>query len=135
MRMKLLVIGAALAASSWTPPASAASGGQNNFGPFPDLGPIGNGRRIFLAYNCSQCHGNNATGSGRAPDISGGVSLDQVYNAVTRGEPYGGMPAFGNYLSLTDIQNIWAYINNFPAAGGTQPQPTWTAWWQPHPKF
>jgi mono/diheme cytochrome c family protein len=131
MYMKQLAAGVALAASMWAPQGLAGTPGQNNFGPWPDLGTIGNGRRIFLAYNCSQCHGNDATGSGRAPDITGGVSLDQVYNAVTRGEPFGGMPAFGQYLDLKDIRELSAYINNF----GNKNQPTWTAWWQPHPKF
>jgi mono/diheme cytochrome c family protein len=135
MRLKRLVIGAALAASSWTPPVHAASGGQNNFGPFPDLGQIGNGRRYFLEYGCSQCHGNGATGGGRAPNISTGESLDGVYNAVTNGEPYGGMPSFVNYLTYAQIVDIAAYLNNFPAAGGTVPQPTFVAWWQPHPQW
>jgi mono/diheme cytochrome c family protein len=131
MRMKLLVAGVALAALVGTDAATAGTGGQNNFGPFPDLGPVGNGRRIFLEYNCSQCHGNDATGSGRAPDISQGESLDGIYNAVMDGEPYGGMPSFGNYLTYQDIQNIYAYLNNF----GNANQPTWTAWWQGHPQY
>jgi mono/diheme cytochrome c family protein len=134
MRLKLLVVGAALAASSFTPPAGAA-GGRNNFGPFPDLGQIGNGRRYFQEYGCSQCHGNAALGGGRAPNISTGVSIDSIYNAVMRGEPFGGMPSFANYLTYTQIVDIAAYLNNFPAAGGTLPQPTFVAWWQPHPKW
>jgi mono/diheme cytochrome c family protein len=135
MRMKMLVLGVALAASAWTPPGFAGTPGQNNFGPFPDLGPIGNGRRIFLEYNCSGCHGGNATGGDMGADISGGVSVDGVYNAVMRGEPYGGMPSFAQYLTYNDVLSIVAYLNNFPSAGGTQPQPTWSAWWQPHPKW
>jgi mono/diheme cytochrome c family protein len=133
--MKMLFPAVALAASAWLPQSFAGTPGHNNFGPFPDLGPIGNGRRIFLEYNCSGCHGNNGTGGDMGADITGGISYDQVYNAVTRGEPYGGMPAFGQYLNETDIAAISAYLNNFPSAGGTQPQPTWSAWWQPHPKW
>jgi len=131
MFLKQLAILCVMTASMWTPQASAGTQGHNNFGPWPDLGTIGNGRRIFLAYNCSQCHGNDATGTGRAPDITDGVSLDQVYNAVMRGEPYGGMPGFAQYFDMKDIREIWAYINNFKNPN----QPTWTAWWQPHPKF
>jgi mono/diheme cytochrome c family protein len=131
MRMKLLVAGAALSALAWTDAGNAGTGGQNNFGPFPDLGPIGNGRRIFLAYNCSQCHGDAATGSGRAPDISQGENIDTIYNAVMDGEPYGGMPSFKNYLTYQDVQALYAYLNNF----GNSNQPTWIAWWQGHPKF
>jgi mono/diheme cytochrome c family protein len=130
MRVKQLMTGCMIVVMCGSP-AFARPQGHNNFGPWPDLGKIGNGRRIFLAYNCSQCHGNDATGSGRAPDISGGVSFDQVYNAVMRGEPYGGMPAFGQYFDLKDIHEISAYINNFKSKN----QPNWTAWWQPHPKF
>jgi len=131
MRLTQVAIACVTAASLWAPRASAGTQGQNNFGPWPDLGPVGNGRRLFLAYNCSQCHGNGATGSGRAPDISGGESLDGVYNAVMRGEPYGGMPSFAAYFDMKDIRDLHAYLNNF----NNPNQPTWTAWWQPHPKF
>jgi mono/diheme cytochrome c family protein len=131
MHMKLLVAGAAFAALVGADAANAGTAGRNNFGPFPDLGPVGNGRRIFLEYNCSQCHGNDAGGSGRAPNISQGESLDGVYNALMRGEPYGGMPSFANYLTYKDVKDIYAYLNNF----GNKDQPDWTAWWQPVPKF
>lgn len=135
MRMKQLAIGFLLVTSMSAPEAFAGPGGHNNFGPFPDLGAIGNGRRLFLELNCSGCHGNNAQGGGMGADISQGESIDGVYNAVMRGMPYGGMPPFANYVNMKDIRDIWAYLNNFPQAGGTQPQPTFVAWWQPIPKF
>jgi mono/diheme cytochrome c family protein len=131
MQMKQLVFGFAVAASAWAPQAFAGSPGHNNFGPFPSLGPLGDGRRVFLEYNCSGCHGNAAQGGGMGANISGGLTVDAIYNAVMRGEPYGGMPSFANYLDMNDVNNLYAYLNNF----GNANQPQWVAWWQDHPKF
>jgi mono/diheme cytochrome c family protein len=140
MRLKNLTIGLALAASAWAPQASAGLGqgvppNPNNFGPFKSLGVLGDGRRAFLEYNCSQCHGNAGTGGGRGANITpaatGGLTYDQVYNVIMRGEPYGGMPSFAAYVQPADIWNLYTYINNF----GNQGQPTFLEWWVNKPKF
>jgi mono/diheme cytochrome c family protein len=135
MRMTKLATGLVLAAAAWAPQAIAQSLPPNNFGPWKNLGTLGNGRRAFLEFGCAQCHGNTGTGGGRAPDITpantGGITYDQVYNVVMRGEPYGGMPAFGKYATVNDINNLYAYINNF----GQPNQPSFIAWWQQQPQY
>ncbi len=139
MRVNKAILGFALVAVTWANMGIAAPRSRapnpNQFGPWKDLGTLGNGRRTFLELNCYQCHGNNGTGGGRAPDLTpastGGISYDQVYNVLMRGEPYGGMPSFAQYVTTDDIFNIYTYINNF----GQSNQPTFQEWWVNDPKY
>jgi mono/diheme cytochrome c family protein len=139
MRVEQIVVGLALAVALGAPQAgfarTAAPPNPNNFGPFKSLGTLGDGRRAYNEYNCAQCHGQAGAGGGRAPDITpantGGLSYDQVYNVIMRGEPYGGMPSFAGIVKPADIYNLYVYVNNF----GQPNQPTFIEWWVNNPKY
>jgi mono/diheme cytochrome c family protein len=158
--MKHRVIAAVLVISAWAPSAICATGSgvppnPNKFGPFKpiplqsdntgvlgDGGVQADGRRAFLLYNCSQCHGNAGTGGGRGANITpyntGGLTYDQVYNVIMRGEPYGGMPSFANYVTPADIWNLYNYINGLSTnSTGVPPvgSPTFVNWWVQTPKY
>jgi cytochrome c551 len=91
-----------------------------------DLGPAGNGRRIFLQYNCYGCHGDKGAG-GEGRDLQG-ASKSLVENRVLQGGALG-MRSFKQYLTKSDADNVAAYI----ATIGTPSEPTWVDWWKAHP--
>jgi mono/diheme cytochrome c family protein len=93
----------------------------------PNLGPAGNGRRLWVEYNCYLCHGSNGGGQ-FGPNIQQAESGD-VSEAVTQGIPEAGMPSYGKYVTKTDITNLTAYLNSV----GTANEPKWWDWWIPHP--
>ncbi len=132
MRVRRIMLGFALAfAAAAVSPGRAAElrYGLNGVpAPLPDLGPVGNGRRIFMQYNCYGCHGGTARGEFGVNLV--GEDIDDVTEAVTNGETYGGMPSFRKYLKQKDIENITAYLDSL----GTKNEPTWYDWWVPYPK-
>jgi len=92
------------------------------------LDSIGEGRRAYLEFNCSGCHGNSA-GGGMGPNIVGAESGD-LQEAVLQGDAKeGGMPSFKGCVNSTDVKNIGAYLR----AIGTQQEPTWLDWWNSNP--
>ena len=92
------------------------------------LGAIGEGRRVFLEFNCSGCHGNSA-GGGMGPKIKGAEQGD-IQEAVLQGDAKeGGMPSFRGCATSTDVKNLAAYLH----AIGTQNEPTWLDWWNLNP--
>jgi cytochrome c551 len=118
---------AASAGSTVAADASSRVAGPQPHPPHPDvLGPAGEGRRLFLAFNCYSCHGMAATG-GMGPDIVG-RDRATVASAVLLGRA-GGMPSFRQYVSQTDITNIAAYLNSI----GTPEEPMFMDWWKLFP--
>ena len=92
------------------------------------LGAIGEGRRAYLEFNCSGCHGN-AAGGGMGPNIMGAEQGD-VQEAVLQGDAKeGGMPSFKGCATSTDVKNLAAYLRSI----GTQNEPTWLDWWNLNP--
>jgi cytochrome c551 len=96
--------------------------------PLPNLGPAGNGRRLWVEFNCYLCHGSNGGGQ-FGPNVQHAEGGD-VSEAVRQGDSEGGMPSYGKYVNGTDIKNLTAYL----ASIGTKNEPTWWDWWVPHPK-
>jgi mono/diheme cytochrome c family protein len=94
----------------------------------PDLGPAGDGRRVYLELNCYLCHGDNAAGQ-FGPNIQHAEQGD-IDEAVKQGVPEAGMPTFGKYVTTTDLTNIKAYL----ASIGTAKEPKWFDWWLKNPK-
>jgi cytochrome c oxidase cbb3-type subunit 3 len=79
---------------------------------------IQEGASLFRG-NCSPCHGLNARGGGRGPDLAAGRwvhgSTDaDLFNIVTRGVPGTEMPA--NALEDTEIWSILAYVRSLAPA-------------------
>jgi mono/diheme cytochrome c family protein len=66
----------------------------------------------LFAANCARCHGSDG-GGGVGPQLSGGKVVEAFPDAadeiqfVTRGRD--GMPAFGNSLSPTEIEQVVQY--------------------------
>jgi cytochrome c oxidase cbb3-type subunit 3 len=74
---------------------------------------IGEGKRLYSAYNCAPCHGVNGGGSiGPAliddKWIYGGKS-DQIYSTISQGRP-DGMPSFGGHITTQQIWQLVAYV-------------------------
>lgn len=74
---------------------------------------IGEGKRLYSAYNCTGCHGVNGGGSIGPPLIDdkwiyGGQS-DQIYSTISQGRP-DGMPSFGGHITTQQIWQLVAYV-------------------------
>jgi cytochrome c oxidase cbb3-type subunit 3 len=98
-------------------------------GPLPgrgDLAPVDNplggdasarveGRRLFVRFNCSGCHGGRAGGgmgpSLRDPDWLYGSSADRIFNSIAQGRGRG-MPAWGARLPEQQIWELTAYVQS-----------------------
>jgi len=87
-----------------------------------DTGAVKRGEQLFLAMNCSGCHGEDAKTGIFAPNLTnnywryGGSDAD-VYNSIYEGRARG-MPAWGAVLSTNQIWEIVAYIRSL---GGMTP--------------
>ena len=90
------------------------------------LTPAGEGRRLFLEYNCYSCHGNRAQG-GMGPRIVHAEAGD--LSEVIREGGDSGMLSYGSLLSTTDINNLFAYLSSI----GTPNEPMFYDWWVPVP--
>jgi mono/diheme cytochrome c family protein len=92
------------------------------------IGAIGEGRRVFLEFNCSACHGNTAGGAW-GPNIQGAEQGD-IQEAVLQGDAReGGMPSFKGCAKKVDVKNLAAYLRSI----GTKNEPTWLDWWNLNP--
>jgi mono/diheme cytochrome c family protein len=94
--------------------------------PDAPLNRIGEGRRLFLKYNCYSCHGMRAEG-GMGPPIAH-KELDEVRSAVTFGRE-GGMRSFADFLDEKDIRRIASYLKSI----GTDKEPMFRDWWEDIP--
>jgi cytochrome c oxidase cbb3-type subunit 3 len=122
---------ACLVAAGCTRSPAAAEGGRavigQPVGPVPGVGditPVANpldervarqeGRRLFVRYNCSGCHGGRGGGgmgpSLRDPDWLYGATPDRIYNSIAQGRGQG-MPAWGVRIPDKQIWQLTAYIN------------------------
>jgi mono/diheme cytochrome c family protein len=89
------------------------------------LGPAGEGRRVFLANNCYGCHGGRGGGTSfGAPDLREEVELGDLRDAIREGADRG-MPRFPN-LSDTDVSNLYAYFQSMR----TPAEPIFNLWWE-----
>lgn len=92
------------------------------------LGAVSEGRRAWLEFNCSVCHGNAAAGAW-GPNIQGAEAGD-IGAAVLNGDAIeGGMPSFHGCATKTDVKNLSAYLRIV----GSKTAPTWLDWWNPTP--
>ena len=95
--------------------AAGAMFAQGRSGAVSD-GDVVNGRKLFLADGCYQCHGYAGQG-GRAGARIGPPVLNAagVIRYVRR--PTGQMPAFTDkVISDQQLTDIYAYLKTFPAA-------------------
>lgn len=91
------------------------------------LGPIEEGRRIYLRENCYGCHGGRG-GGGMGPNFRDDKPDAGDVGEVVREGAEEGMPSYP-HLTDQDIQNLSAYLRSLR----TSAEPTFTHWWEPVP--
>src|SRR3954469_21329748 len=90
------------------PPSPVRSPYQNNaYG-------MGEGKRLYAAYNCNGCHAQG--GGGIGPPLMDdkwiyGSSPDQIYSTIVQGRP-DGMPAFGGRIPDDQVWQLVAYVRS-----------------------
>jgi cytochrome c oxidase cbb3-type subunit 3 len=76
---------------------------------------VGEGKRLFSAYNCSACHGVNGGGAIGPPLMDDmwiyGSKPDQIYATISQGRP-DGMPSFGGHITAQQIWQLVAYVQS-----------------------
>jgi mono/diheme cytochrome c family protein len=128
MRFPLTVAALALLSLVHTSPASAGNLTTGpGLEPLPSLGPVGDGRRLYVELNCYLCHGFYGRGS-EGPNLTGAEKGD-VSEVLKQGSPERGMPSFKKYATTANISNITAYLGSL----GTSKEPTWFDWWEKNP--
>lgn len=91
-----------------------------------DLSAATEGRRLFVQYNCSGCHGGRA-GGGMGPSLRDslwiyGNSDTQLLSTILEGRP-AGMPAWGSRLPEQEIWKLIAYIRTLGTPQEPDPPP------------
>ena len=76
---------------------------------------IGEGKRLYGAYNCAPCHGVNGGGAIGPALIDDmwiyGAKADQIYATISQGRP-DGMPSFGGHIPTQQIWQLVAYVQS-----------------------
>jgi cytochrome c oxidase cbb3-type subunit 3 len=76
---------------------------------------LGEGKRLYSAYNCSGCHGVNGGGAIGPALIDNkwiyGSHPDQIYATISQGRP-DGMPSFGGHVPTQQIWQLVAYVES-----------------------
>jgi len=98
-------------------------------GPVPGIGdipPLANplqgdqsalqeGRRLFVRFNCSGCHGGRAGGgmgpSLRDPSWLYGSSPDRIFSSIAQGRGHG-MPSWGARLPQKQLWELTLYVSS-----------------------
>jgi cytochrome c551 len=91
------------------------------------LNSAGEGRRLWLKFNCYGCHGMHGAG-GMGPRVAGEGEYGDVYEKVMGGADEG-MPSYKKYMTKTDIKNLTTYIGTM----GKKSEPTFLHWWETVP--
>jgi cytochrome c oxidase cbb3-type subunit 3 len=78
---------------------------------------IGEGKRLYQAYNCNGCHANGGGGMGPALMDAAwiyGSEPQHVYTTIVEGRP-NGMPAFGGKIPEQQVWQLVAYVRSMSA--------------------
>ena len=74
---------------------------------------VGEGKRLYSAFNCAPCHGLNGGGAIGPPLLDDkwiyGGGADQIYASISQGRP-DGMPSFGGHIPAQQIWQLVAYV-------------------------
>jgi cytochrome c oxidase cbb3-type subunit III len=76
------------------------------------------GAKLFIAYNCMDCHGADGSGA-MGPSLQDGRwhfggSNGEVFQSIYEGRP-DGMPAWGGRISDADIWRLTTYVRSVSA--------------------
>lgn len=75
--------------------------------------------KMIYEKNCQGCHGKTGVGVGGAtpnltdPKRMAALSDQHLFDAVTKGRPGTGMPAWGSLLTEQDRWNVVRYLRTF----------------------
>ena len=75
---------------------------------------VGEGKRLYQAYNCNGCHANGGGGMGPAlMDAKWiyGSEPQNIYTTIVEGRP-NGMPAFGGKIPDQQLWQLVAYVRS-----------------------
>lgn len=75
---------------------------------------VGEGKRLYQAYNCVGCHANGGGSIGPAlmdADWIYGSSLEQIHSTIVQGRP-NGMPSFAGKIPDYQVWEIAAYVRS-----------------------
>jgi cytochrome c oxidase cbb3-type subunit 3 len=76
---------------------------------------MGEGKRLYAAFNCAPCHGANGGGAIGPPLMDDkwiyGAKADQIYATISQGRP-DGMPSFGGHIPTQQIWQLVAYVQS-----------------------
>ena len=80
-----------------------------------DAGAIATGAKLYLSYNCVDCHGTDGTGAMAPALMDGrwhfGGSPAEVFESIYQGRP-DGMPAWGGLIDRASIWRLVAYVRS-----------------------
>ena len=83
-----------------------------------DANAVATGAKLFVAYNCVDCHGADGSGA-MGPSLAdgrwhfGGASAE-VFESIYQGRPEG-MPAWGSLISPDQIWLLVSYVRSLEA--------------------
>ena len=94
-------------------PAGDVTGPPNPFA--DDRGAVGQGRRLFVSFNCAGCHGDHA-GGGMGPSLRDadwiyGNADAQIFGSIAEGRAHG-MPSWQSKLTEDQTWRLVAYIKS-----------------------
>jgi cytochrome c oxidase cbb3-type subunit 3 len=75
---------------------------------------VGEGKRLFSAYNCAGCHQHGGGGIGPAlmdAEWIYGSHPEQIYASIVQGRP-NGMPSFAGKIPEFQVWELVAYVHS-----------------------
>ena len=104
------------------PPSSAPANPYAN-----DRTAMGEGRQLFIRFNCSGCHGGRA-GGGMGPSLRDvdwiyGSDDAQVFSSIVEGRAHG-MPSWQTRLTPDQLWKLVTYIKSLRTRNEPQAPPT-----------
>jgi len=108
-------------------PASATSS-QSSSNPYTDnRTAMGEGRQLFVRFNCSGCHGGRA-GGGMGPSLRDvdwlyGNEDAQIFSSIVEGRAHG-MPSWHTRLTADQTWKLVTYIRSLRTRNEPQAPPT-----------
>ena len=83
-----------------------------------DATAVANGAKLFIAYNCIDCHGADGSGA-MGPSLADnrwhfGGAPAEVFESIYQGRPEG-MPAWGSLISEDQVWQLVTYVRSLSA--------------------
>jgi cytochrome c oxidase cbb3-type subunit 3 len=106
-------------------PASASAPSGNPYA--NDRTAMGEGRQLFVRFNCSGCHGGRA-GGGMGPSLRDvdwlyGHNDAQIFSSIVEGRAHG-MPSWNTRLTPDQVWKLVTYIKSLRTRNEPQAPPT-----------